>query len=314
MPSKGKGLNRFSALSLSAPRSTTDGISTGSSSHDKGSNSTVGGLSVAPCTANDMEMYAPQHVPVDLSPPLAPSASCTVPTDTQTAFSWPSNHVPVDSSPPLAPFVPCTVPTNTQTAFSWPSDQSAGIPATPTSFTPPTAPSSFNGSNISSIKPSSSVSARIERSQKRKADGDGSSIISSSLAGSRVSNSSSARKRRAGNSEVIGRLEHRLEGIQAEFRETWKGEKSTVSEGSVATSPSAMARIPTHLLSRKAREQFLELDMALVSPDELAHFLDLLTDNVIFADTYLSLTKDPVRFAAGRKAWIELRLKEIQET
>jgi len=53
--------------------------------------------------------------------------------------------------------------------------------------------------------------------------------------------------------------------------------------------------------------------MALVSPDELARFLDLLTNNVIFADTYLLLMKDPVCFAAGRKAWIELQLKEIRE-
>ena len=282
MPSKGKGLNRFSALSLSAPRSATDGISTGSSSHDEGSNSTVGGHSVAPCTSNDVEMSTPQHVPADLSPPIAPS-------------------------------IPCAISTNTQAAFNLHSDQSAGVPATPSSFTPPTAPSSFNGSNISLIKPSSSVSACIERSQKRKADGDGSSIISSSLAGSRVSNSSSTRKQRAGNNEVIERLGHQLEGIQAEFMESLKSEKSTISEGSAVGGPSSMARIPTHPLSQKAREQFLELDMALVSPDELARFLDLLTNNVIFADTYLSLTKDPVRFAAGRKAWIELRLKEIRE-
>jgi len=107
MPSKGKGLNCFSALSLSAPHSATDGISTGSSSHDEGSNSTVGGHSVAPCTSNDVEMSTPQHVPVYLSPPIAPST-------------------------------PCAVSTNTQAAFNLHSDQSAGVPATPSSFTPPT--------------------------------------------------------------------------------------------------------------------------------------------------------------------------------
>ena len=112
---------------------------------------------------------------------------------------------------------------------------------------------------------------------------------------------------------MIERLGHQLEGIQAKFMESLKREKSTISEGSAAGGPSSMARIPTHLLSQKAMEQFLELDMALVSPDELAHFLDLLTNNVIFADTYLSLTKDPICFAAGHKAWIELRLKEIWE-
>ena len=112
---------------------------------------------------------------------------------------------------------------------------------------------------------------------------------------------------------MIEHLGHQLEGIQAKFMESLKSEKSTISEGSVAGGPLSMACIPTHLLSQKAREQFLELDMALVSPDELARFLDLLTNNVIFADTYLSLMKDPVCFAAGHKAWIELRLKEIWE-
>jgi len=86
--------------------------------------------------------------------------------------------------------------------------------------------------------------------------------MSSSLARSRVSNSSSAQKQCAGNNEVIERLGHQLEGIQAKFMESLKSEKSTISEGSAAGGPLSMACIPTHLLSQKAREQFLELDMA----------------------------------------------------
>ncbi|KAL4070109.1 hypothetical protein V8B97DRAFT_1965628 [Scleroderma yunnanense] len=167
MPSKGKGLNCFLALSLSKSHSTGGNrlsASTSKSEHGEGSTSTVvecsnNGQSTLCTGTNDIEMSYP------LIEPFIPSAAkpaCT--------FCVPATHM--------------------QAIFNWQSDQSAGPPTTLTNFTPPTAPSLFSGLAISSIKLSSSVSACIECLRKWKADGKDSSLISSSLSVLKTSTSS----------------------------------------------------------------------------------------------------------------------------
>ena len=60
---------------------------------------------------------------------------------------------------------------------------------------------------------------------------------------------------------------------------------------------------------------FLEVDDATIGPTELANMLDLHSDakNVTFADTCLSLTKDPDCFTAGQRAWIEKWLEALKQ-
>jgi hypothetical protein len=101
-----------------------------------------------------------------------------------------------------------------------------------------------------------------------------------------------------------------LDNIHDEFKESWKGGQGTISEGPAADS-SALTCIPTHPLSHRVRDKFLELDMSIVSPEDIALFMDFLTQNVICADLYLLLTKDPEHCAPSRRAWIELQLKEL---
>ncbi|KAL4078344.1 hypothetical protein V8B97DRAFT_1936806 [Scleroderma yunnanense] len=162
MPSKGKGLNCFSALSLSELHSTGGNrlsTSTSESEHGEGSTST----STLCAGTNDIEMSYPPF-----PPPITPYTTLYA-----------------SSSGP-----PSTASAHMQAIFNWQSDQSAGPPTTLTNFTPPTAPSSFSGLAISSIKPSSSVSAHIEHLRKRKADGEDSLVVSSSLSVSKTSTSS----------------------------------------------------------------------------------------------------------------------------
>ena len=58
---------------------------------------------------------------------------------------------------------------------------------------------------------------------------------------------------------------------------------------------------------------FLEMDVATVEPTELANILDLLVENVTFADTYLLLAKDPKCLAAGQRVWIDKWLEELRQ-
>jgi len=185
MPSKGKGLNHFSALSISVPQASTSADTTrlSPSISNSGSGEGSGGTVGMPSTPS--KSVLPSLSPQESS--TQGGSNFTFPMDVDTSIAqllaWNTALPPVTLyTEPSSNFkVPSTASGSTYATSNWHSDQSVPPPATPTSFTPPMAPSSFGSSAISSVKPSSSISARMELSQKWKADGDDQSMASTLL-------------------------------------------------------------------------------------------------------------------------------------
>jgi len=120
MPSKGKGLNRFSALSIDEPRSSRDttlGVSTSESEGGEGSGGTVG----VPFTPTDI----PTDVPGVL--PASSASSAVQEAPAQDSVSRTNNDVemtsPQQAHPPsmtTATFKqPSTISAYTRTTFNW---------------------------------------------------------------------------------------------------------------------------------------------------------------------------------------------------
>ncbi|KAI6031219.1 hypothetical protein BKA83DRAFT_4487937 [Pisolithus microcarpus] len=279
MPSKGKGLNAFSALSLVGTTGATRLSSSSDSESRSESINTMEGPSVheetTPCgTGDDVEMTQlpgstdPSHV--QMQPPRLPSSAFAM------SPAWPSS----------------VISTRTQATSNWHLQQDTDPPSTPLFLRPPT-PSSCTTSAISSIKPSSSVS------QKQRADNDDSMVASSW-----VTSSSGARKRRVKTdlkAEALHDLGQKLDNFKDNFEKSYDNSSNSTP---------AKPIIPIHPVSRRARDRFLDVDVATVTPAEFTRFLDLLVEDVVIADTYLSISRDPDRFIAGRNDWIQKRLEE----
>ncbi|KAI6011565.1 hypothetical protein PISMIDRAFT_13518 [Pisolithus microcarpus 441] len=162
------------------------------------------------------------------------------------------------------------VSTHTQATSNWRLQQDTDPPSTPLFLCPPT-PSSCTTSAISSIKPSSSVS------QKRRADDDDSMA------------------------EALHDLGQKLDNFKDNFEKSYDNSSNSTP---------AKPIIPIHPVSRRARDRFLDVDAATVTPAEFTRFLDLLVEDVVIADTYLSISRDPNRFIAGQNDWIQKCLEE----
>lgn len=67
-----------------------------------------------------------------------------------------------------------------------------------------------------------------------------------------------------------------------------------------------------HPICRKARDVFLETEIRVFAPTEVARGLDLLAENMVYADTYLALTKDEY-YATVREAWVRDKLDKFRK-
>ena len=182
---------------------------------------------------------------------------------------------------------------------------------TPTSFTPPTAPSSFNGSAISSIQPSSSISARVEKSRKRKAEDDGRSSASGSMSIAKISTASSRKRKEAA---AVGLMEDFIVNMNGEHRsriDSFMKSQPPPSQAPPAR-PSSKPLNPAQLdVCRGARDKLLELDRSAVSPSDVILLMNHMLGDFYLADNYLTLTKDP-SLAELRELWLRTTLDEIK--
>ena len=340
MPSQGKGLNRFSGLTISEPPSAgPSAMETSVSRSDSGGGSA--GTTGAPSTVQDtLCMAPPSHAvqgateggsvyganarftaidtdatmasipqPFQLSAhqiahhPFLPSSSST-----QGNFIVPS--YPVSSVGSVKP--PSTTSGHTNMTFDWHSD--LNVPRTPMSFTPPTAPSSFNGSSISSIKPSSSISARMEQSRKRKVDDDECSILSSALSATALS-TSSAQKRHTGKTafsrEQLGEKFKKLENMCDSISGQSGLIQHAVSALDAKANEAKASTSTTHPIVQTARKKLVEMDAAVIPPLDVVLLFKRFHDNHDFVDGYIQLTTEP-GLAAARQAWLKDGLEEMK--
>ncbi|KAI9452817.1 hypothetical protein HD554DRAFT_2179770 [Boletus coccyginus] len=308
MPSKGKGLNRFSALTISTP-STLAGPSVGApptSESDSGGGSigTVGAPSTVQDTLCMVSGASLGYSAIDTDAVMATVPQLSQPSQLladQVAHP-PFGHSVVPSYPVStagSAHPSSTSSGHTNMTFGWRSDLNA--PPTPTSFAPPTAPSSFNSSSISSVKPSSSISARMEQSLKRKGDDDDHSVVSSTL--STACSTSSARKRRARKGtfscEQLGEKFEKLENMCESISDQSGLIKNAVSALDTKTSASA-----SHPIVQAARKKLVELDATVIPPSDVVLLFKCFHDNHDFADGYLQLMTAP-ELAAARQAWLK---------
>ena len=298
MPSggKGKGLHKVSALSInenagasldaagsSESGSKGEGSGEGEGSREgEGSGGTVGMPSTPVETANaaqDAEMpFDPLPAPASQSLASAPVSSALF-NDVSSTM-----HATVDLN----------------------LGQSS-VPSTPTTFTPPTAPSSFNGSSVSSIKPSSSISARIEVTRrKQKADEDISSVTSSSL--TKPSSTSSAQKQRTGNTVELSQVGDQLQGLRDNINEHFDMFRSAVSDISARASSRdsrEKAKTLAHPSVHLARQKLLQIDKARGLQSEIASLFALFEQDLSFTDAYLQLAEDPDGLAEAQHDWLK---------
>lgn len=111
-----------------------------------------------------------------------------------------------------------------------------------------------------------------------------------------------------GNAEMIACLEQHLKSICDDY---WHG--LNLQECIVSDASSLKSHVPVYPLSHQTWDKFLEIDVTLIEPTELANILDILVENVAFTDTYLLLAKELKHLAAGQKAWVEKQLKELRK-
>jgi len=310
----GKGLNHFSALSIGAPQASTSADTTRSSPSISNSGSGEGSGGTVGIPSTPSESVLP---PLSSQEPSTRGGSnFTFPMDVETSIAQllarNTALPPVTSyTAPSSNFkVPSTTSGSTYATSNWRSDQSVPPPATPTSFTPPTAPSSFSGSAISSVKPSSSISARMELSRKRKADGDDQSMASTSLSATAPSSTSSARKRCAGNPELI-RVGNELGGLRDDISSRFNTFEHAMTDLSArATSRNVQARADTptplvHPSIHLARQKLLLIDSNNVSQADIAKLFAHFQQDASFTDGYLQLAEDPDGFAVARQQWLQ---------
>ncbi|KAI6011860.1 hypothetical protein BKA83DRAFT_4501515 [Pisolithus microcarpus] len=180
---------------------------------------------------------------------------------------------------------------STQVPFNWHSDSSPLN--TSASFPPPSAPLSFAGSAISSIKPSSSISNHVEKSLKQKADDDNCSMVSLCK-----SHAIDEQFEKFGNmcksiSDSVGYL--------CEVAATMKSKKL---ETKVTT-------VPTHPVVHVARQKLKEMDKDGIPSSDMIYLFWFFHDNQDFADGYIQLLTDP-KLANTQQGWLLDGLEELK--
>src|SRR5437660_12713629 len=116
-----------------------------------------------------------------------------------------------------------------------------------------------------------------------------------------------------GNGELMQHLKQCMDSIQDKYQKSLNS-KGIITEEPIPSSDGlSNTSNSVHPISCKAWDMFLEINVATVEPTELANILDLLVENLIFADTYLLLAKDPKCLAAGQRVWIDKWLEELRQ-
>ena len=179
-------------------------------------------------------------------------------------------------------------------------------------FQPPSAPSSCVGSSVSSITPSSSISARMERSRKRKADDD---AVSETL-GSVVNAASGSRKRHAAGrlSQDINDLRDAITALQSilqtniHLMERVIQSTSSMSTASRQTSQLVGPLGPEAEKRNRARIILLERDKDFLTPHQLAVMFDVLYNSKDNVDAYLLLATSSASTDEVRHSWLKRKV------
>lgn len=263
MPSKGKSLNCISARPSGDVK-----LSTSSSKSPQGSADIIGLRAGSP---GDHQLSLPasdsaQTGPAQSSMPTNPSSSDAIPLPLLSATCEPT---PGPS-------------TQTQATFTWHADQYQAH------FSPPSVPSSFNGSAVSSIRPSSSISVRMAVSRERSADSnDDESVVSTPLSATAHSSISSSRKRCTGNADIARKL---------------GGPRSDINKSDPGS----------HSIVHQARVNLLRLDAGKVSQSDIALLFGIFQYDVSFADGYVLLAGEGLEEV--RLAWLQYGINSAMTT
>ena len=162
----------------------------------------------------------------------------------------------------------------------------SSVPSPPTTFTLPMASLSFNGSSVSSIKPSSSISTHIEITRwKRKAEEDISSVASSSL--TKPSSTSLARKRCTGNAVELSQVGDQLQGLRDDINEHFNTFGSAVLDilaRALSCDSWEKAKPLAHPSVHLARQKLLQIDKARVLQSEITGLFALFEQDLLFTD------------------------------
>ncbi|KAI6095526.1 hypothetical protein F5141DRAFT_1295423 [Pisolithus sp. B1] len=263
MPSKGKNLNCISAQPSGDVR-----LSASKSKSPQGSGNIIG-LPASPPGNHQPSFPASNSAQTGSAQsgmPAIPSSSDTIPLPLLSAICEPT---PGPS-------------TQTQATFTWHTDQYQAH------FSPPSVPSSFNGSAVSSIRPSSSISVRMAVSRERSADSnDDESVVSTSLSATAHSSISSGRERLTGNTDIARKL---------------GGPRSDINKSDPGS----------HSIVHQARLNLLRLDAGKVSQSDIAMLFGIFQHDRDFADGYVLLAAEG--FEDVRLAWLQYGIKSAMTT
>ncbi|KAF8550355.1 hypothetical protein OG21DRAFT_1525179 [Imleria badia] len=195
------------------------------------------------------------------------------------------------------------------------------FPLSPSATQPQSVPSSYIGSTVTSITPSSSISARMERSNKRKADNDNVSMASTTC-GSAVTVASGAstgsRKRHAVHpSQDISGLRDDLSTLQTTFQENmqvmehvFQSSSSKISNQSFRVIATLNAANTTTEKRHIARTTLLEREKDFLSSEELVVMFDVLGESNDHVDGYLLLVMSATSTDDVRHSWLRKRITD----
>ncbi|KAG6373615.1 hypothetical protein JVT61DRAFT_6276 [Boletus reticuloceps] len=183
-------------------------------------------------------------------------------------------------------------------------------------FQPPSIPSSCVNSTVSSVWPSSSVSARVV-SKKRKADDDDISMTgpASGSVVSGVSRVSSSRKRQytSTTSRDITSLREDISTLQSSFHTNTQFMEhmihSNLPRVARTSNPSSQLEAMGEKKNR-ARSLLLDHEQDFLSTDEMIVMLDVLGKNSDYVETYLLLATSQASTDELRQQWLKKRLAE----
>ncbi|KIK78257.1 hypothetical protein PAXRUDRAFT_164452, partial [Paxillus rubicundulus Ve08.2h10] len=198
---------------------------------------------------------------------------------------------------------------------------------TPTSFTPPTTPSSYVGSTVSSIKPSSSllVCAECDNKKCKTDDEDCSSMVSVASHSAFVSTILSGKHHRLPPvPTAIHEVGDQLGSLNETFCASVTLMGTTISScptmmptsWSAATSTlqvSTSNAVPTSP-SRKdeATEKLVELEAGTLMPSQIVLIMDIFNKHPSQIDAYLVLTKDTPVYNAIWQEWLKKWIEEAE--
>jgi hypothetical protein len=324
MPSNARGANRFSALtgasqsSLQKSKANSSTCTPATSSQSESGDTGITAGVPVPLIPLDNDMDTMSEVNQNHDIEMASPTRCT-----------PAPAFPAATPMTLSAVGAASVPSSSSTPGSSTIAQSMAtrLSNTPTSFTPPTAPSSYVGSTVSSIKPSSSVSVRAERDNKKRKtdDEDCSSMVSVASRSAVVSTISSGKRRRLPPvPTAIHEVGDQLGSLNETFRASvalmgtaissrpamMPASQSAAASMSQASTSNAVPTLPSR--KDEATEKLVALEAGTLSPSQIVLIMDIFDKYPSQIDAYLVLTKDTPVYNAIRQEWLKKRIEEAE--